>query len=102
MILNQAARLNFGFASNMVLLLWCVCGGLLAHMLEANFLTILLKPNYEKFVDTAQDVLDMGLTVIFYPGYENTVELLKNSPYYTTRTLAERTIVPKVIFCCTE
>ena len=102
MILNQAARFNFGFASNMVLLLWCVCGGLLAHMLEANFLTILLKPVYEKFVDTAEDVLDRGLTVIYPVGYEPTVETLKNSPYYITRTLAERTIVPKVIFCYTE
>ena len=40
-------------------------------MLEANFLTILLKPNYEKFVDTAKDVLDMGLTVVVYPGAES-------------------------------
>ena len=97
MIINQAARFNFGFASNMVLLLWCVCGGLLAHMLEANFLTILLKPVYEKPIDTAKDVLDRGLTVIHPPGSESIVELLKNSPDYTTRTLAERTIVPKVM-----
>ena len=95
LILNQAARFNFGFASNMVLLLWCVCGGLLLHMLEANFLTILLKPNYEKAVDTAKDVLDRGLTVIYAPGSEGIVELLKNSPDYTARTLAERTIVCK-------
>ena len=62
--MNQAARFNFGFASNMVLLLWCVCGGLLAHMLEANYLTILLKPSYEKPIDTAEDVVDKNLTVI--------------------------------------
>ena len=99
MIVNQARRFNFGFASNMVLLLWCVCGGLLAHMLEANFLTILLKPVYEKPVDTALDILDRGLTVISYPGAEALVERLKNSPFYVTRTLAERTIVPWVIFC---
>ena len=86
----------------MVLLLWCVCGGLLAHMLEANFLTILLKPVYEKPVDTALDILDRGLTVIYSPGTESIKEMLMNSPYYITRTLAERTIVPKVIFSCTE
>ena len=67
--MNQAARFNFGFASNMVLLLWCVCGGFLLHMLEANYLTMLVKPYYEKPVDTAQDVIDKGLTVIAYPGY---------------------------------
>ena len=71
-------------------------------MLEANFLTILLKPNYEKFVDTAQDVLDRGLTVIASPGAVSIVEMSRNAPDYTTRTLAERTIVPTVIFCCTE
>ena len=79
----------------MVLLLWCVCGGLLAHMFEANFLTILLKPNYEKPIDTAQDIIDRGLGVIKYPGAESVVEILKNSPSNITRTLAERTIVCK-------
>ena len=67
-------------------------------MLEANYLTILLKPSYEKFADTAEDVLDMKLTVIRSPGTESLVEIMKNSPYEITRTLAERTIVPKVIF----
>ena len=82
----------------MTLLLWCVCGGFLLHMLECNYLSILLKPNYEKPVDTAQDVLDRGLTVIYPPGSESIVDGLKNSPLYLTRTLAERTEVPKVIF----
>ena len=102
MIKNQAARFNFGFSSNMVLLLWCVCGGLLLHMLESNFLTILLKPNYEKYVDTAEDVINRGLGVIFSPGMESMKKTLMNSPYYGVRTLAERTIVPKVIFCSFE
>ena len=82
----------------MVLLLWCVCGGLLAHMLEANYLTILVKPSYEKAIDTAEDVLDMGLSVITIPGAESILEEYKNSPSKITRTLAERTIVPEVIF----
>ena len=74
--MNEAASFNFGFASNMVLLLWCVCGGLLLHMLEANYLTMLLKPNYEKPIDSAEDVLERGLTVIYGPyaegrGYSN-------------------------------
>ena len=71
-------------------------------MLESNFLTILLKPNYEKYVNTAEDVLDMGLTVIYPPGAESMKYMLMNSPFYATRTLAERTIVPKVIFCYIE
>ena len=102
MIVNQAARFNFGFASNMLLLLWCVCGGLLLHMLEANFLTILLIPNYENPIDTAQDVLDRGLEIIYIPGSESEKKTMMNSPYYITRTLGERTIVPKVTFCHVE
>ena len=82
----------------MVLLLWCVCGGFLLHMFEAKYLTILLNPSYEKPVDTAQDVLNRGLTVIVPSGSESLVEIYKNSPSSITRQLAERTIVPKVIF----
>ena len=67
-------------------------------MLEANYLTILLAPNYEKPVDTAQDILARGLRVIFSPGMESTVDTSKNSPYKTIRDLAEVTDVAEVIF----
>ena len=97
LVINQGVRFNFGFASNMVLLLWCLCGGLLLHMLEANFLTILLKLNYEKAVNTAEEIVERGLTVIDIPGAESKVKMFKNSPYYNTRKMAERTIVAKVL-----
>ena len=67
-------------------------------MFEGNYLTMLMKPTYENPVDTAQDILDRGLNVISIPGSESIVVVLKNSPYKITRQLAERTIVPKVIF----
>ena len=89
----------FGFSSRMIFLIWCVCGGFLLHFFEASYLSILLKPNYEKAVDSAQDVLDRGLALISIPGRESLVEILKNSPSKITRELAERTIVAKVIFC---
>ena len=82
----------------MIFLLWCVCGGFLVHFFECNVLDILLKTNYEKGVDTAEDVLDRGLAVIVSPGQESRVEILKNSPSAATRELAERTVVPKVTF----
>ena len=66
-------------------------------MYEANYLTILLKPNYDNPVNTGQDILDRGLTVISQPWTEASVEMLKNSPIKIIRELAERTIVPKVI-----
>ena len=82
----------------MVLLMWCVCGGLLLHFLEANYLTILLAPNYEKPIDTAQDIIDRKLTIIYAPETESMVNELKNAPAKTDRQLAEMTIVPEVIF----
>ena len=85
-----------------MLLLWCVCGGFLQHFYDSSFLDILLKRNYEDPVDTAQDVIDRVLGVISTPGSESIVEMLKNSPSEVTRTLAERTIVAKVIFCSTD
>ena len=71
-------------------------------MFEANYLSILLKPNYEKAIDIAQDVLDRGLTVATYPGRESLVESWKNSPSTITSELAKQTIVAKVIFCSIE
>ena len=67
-------------------------------MLESNYLTILLKPYFEKPVDTAEDIIDRDLDIIYYPGSEAIVEQLKNSPLEVNRALAERRIVPKVIF----
>ena len=99
LIINQALRINFGLAFKMTFLLWCVCGGLLLHMFESNYFTMLVKPVYEKPIDTAQDVLDRGLTVVNGVGLESILEVQKNHPSYIIRQLAERTIVAKVIFC---
>ena len=81
----------------MLFLIWCVFGGFLLWFFESLFLVTLLKPNYEKPVDTAQDILDRGLSVITIPGGGSMVEILKNSPFPLTRRLAEMTVVPKVI-----
>ena len=67
-------------------------------MFEANFLTILLKPSYEKPIDTAEDVFDKGVRVAWTPGTMTKKEIMKQSPSNITRLLSERTIVPKVIF----
>ena len=96
---SRVLRIRFpvGVSSRIMLLFWCICGGFLLHFYESSLLDIILKQNYEKAVDTAQELLDRGLSVITTPGSESKLEILKNSPSYITRTLAERTVVPKVI-----
>ena len=49
-------RFPLGFSSNMVFLIWCVFGGFLLHILECNYLTVLVKPNYERCVHTAFNI----------------------------------------------
>ena len=75
-------------------------------MFGANYLTILLKPNYEKPVDSPEDIIDRGLTVIWPPGWEDYKDMLMNDTGYGSREintkLAENTEVAKVIFCYTE
>ena len=73
-------RFPFGFFTRMLFLLWCVCGGFLLHFYESLILDIILKKYYEDPIDTAQDVIDRGLTVIHPPGQESRVEILKNDP----------------------
>ena len=100
-LLNHQHK-SFGISSKMIFLLWCVCGGFLLHFYESLILDIILKKYYEDPVDSAQDVLDRNLTVLWNPGSESLVEIYKNSPSIITRQLVERTIVAKVIFCKIE
>ena len=81
----------------MVLLVWCVWGGFLLHILECNYLTVLLKPVYEEPIDTAEDIIEKGIKIIGYPGQESVVEALKKSPFPLTRALAELMYVTKVV-----
>ena len=68
-------------------------------MFESNYFTMLMKPTYEKPIDTPQDVIDLGLTVIYSPGMESFLEMMKNSPSAVDRDLSELSVVPKVILC---
>ena len=92
-------RFPFGFSTRMIFLLWCVCGGFLLHFFESSLLDILLKPNYEDPVDSAENILDRGLKIAKGHITMAIVEDMKKSPFPMTRRLAERTVVAKVIFC---
>ena len=81
----------------MVLLMWCVMGGFLLHILECNYLTVLVKPVYEKPIDTAEDLIERNITIMGMPGTESMVETLKKSPFPLTRKLGELMISAEVV-----
>ena len=41
-------------------------GGFILHFLLSNFLTVLLKPSYEKPVESAADLINRGITPFYY------------------------------------
>ena len=59
---------------------------------------MLIKPSYQKPVETSEDVIARNLTVIDPPGTESIVEIDKNSPYPIVRQLAELSYVVKVLY----
>ena len=66
-------------------------------MFESNYLTMLVKPNYEKPVDSPEDVRDRGLNVIWFPYYEYYKEMaIEQNVSVIERVLALKTIVAKV------
>ena len=66
-------------------------------MLECNYLTILLAPNYEKPVNSAEDIIDRGLTIVKGVESENLRDLMLNSPNEMERKLGERMLIPEVM-----
>ena len=51
-----------GISSKFVFLLWAVFGGFILHFLLSRYLTVLLKPRYEKFIETAEDLIEEDIT----------------------------------------
>ena len=82
----------------MVLMVWCICGGFLLHGFECNFLDILVRPVYEKPVDTPEDIIERGLTILYNPGSEAMKNAMLNSDNKLDRDLAALTYVTKVNF----
>ena len=54
-------------SSNFVFTIWAVFGGFILHFLLCNFLTVLLRPRYEKPVETTADIIERNITLILWP-----------------------------------
>ena len=80
---------SFGLASNLVFLVWAIFGGFILHILLSNYLAVLMKPTYNKPINTVDDVLESGLKIFYSAGGEYLGEQLKQSPDARYRKLAD-------------
>ena len=82
-------------ASNLVFTIWAVFGGFILHFLLSNYLTVLLRPDYEEPVDTAADLVKRGITPFMYPGAEGWRESFVNSYDPVYQELGRRLVIAK-------
>ena len=52
---------------NMGALVWGIGGGLLLYFLTCNFLTLLVKPSWDKPIRTISDLLERDMGLILWP-----------------------------------
>ena len=65
---------------NMGALVWGIGGGFILYFLTSNFLTILLKPSFEKPIRTISDLLERDMGLILWPGMESYINDMRDSP----------------------
>ena len=61
----------------MVFTIWAVFGGFILHFLLSNYLTVLLRPSFEKPIDTAEDLINRNIDVFTKSEKSETVEFWK-------------------------
>ena len=70
------------WSSNLVFTIWAVFGGFILHFLLSNYLSVLLRPSYERSVDTAADIIERDIT-----------PFLEKSPKFGTKVKISKKIM---------
>ena len=84
-----------GRSSNMMFLVWAIFGGFISHFLLANYLSVLLRPDFEKPVETAEDLIERDLTPFYQPGRDFLIQFFAESPSPAFRQLSKTLVIPK-------
>ena len=84
-----------GFSSNLVFMTWAVFGGFILHFLMSNYLTVLVKPTYEKPIETLRDMIDRNITPYYIPGGVIYKDQLLDSGDESLMELGRRLIIPR-------
>ena len=84
-----------GLSSKIVYFLWAIFGGFILHFLLSNYLTVLLRPSYEKPVDTSNDLIEREITPFIHPNGGFFKQALANNPDPTMQEISRRLVVAK-------
>ena len=82
-------------ASNLVYTIWAVFGGFILHFLLSNYLSVLLRPSYEKPVDTAAEMLKRNITPLMMVGTEIYKQIFAASPDPIYQEISRRLVIVK-------
>ena len=83
-----------GFSVNLVLMIWGIAAALIIYGFLANFRDMLLKPTFEKTIDSAQDVVDNGLKVYTIDGGDWQKETMQGSTTEAWKTMGDMCYIP--------
>ena len=79
---------------NLLWLMWAVCGGFfITNFILCNYLKVLVKPVFEKPVDSSEDVVTRGLIPYMHPGTGVWKRVMSKMPD-PYPVLAETMIIP--------
>jgi hypothetical protein len=92
---NMHLLIPRGFSANLVLVIWCLFGGVCQWGFEENIRALMFKQVFEVPVDTAQDVLDRGLIPVVDARSSFWLDHLAHSDNPVYKQLAKITVMPK-------
>ena len=81
--------------SNLVFTIWAVFGGFILHFLLCNYLTVLLRPRYEKPVENVTDLIKRDITPFMMPGSDYYRQIFAASPDPNYREISQRLVIAK-------
>ena len=82
-------------SSNLVYTIWAVFGGFILHFLLCNYLTVLLRPSYEKPVDTTADLIQRDITPFHMPGGAFFKQMFNDSSNPNYKEISQKLVIAK-------
>ena len=88
-------KVPVGRSSKLVFTIWAVFGGFILHFLLSKYLTVLLRPRFEKPVESAADLIARDITPFYYPGGHIWIQFFAASPDPNYQEISKRLYITK-------